>query len=190
MEHKKSLSHREEEVVTLLMHGNSNKQIAAALHISERTVEFHLKNIYTKLHVNSRIELILKLGKTTGVFTDNPVETTVDISDKNVHNGKQTDSQNNTAQSLKKIVPMYEKEFAMNNKNRTILILIVASMGIILIVGGIILIVGGIITDKNGAVVVGLSVSAVGISMFPIAIYQWIQNRKQPKPGNREPQQQ
>jgi len=45
MEYTKSLSRREEEVVDLLLQGKSNKQIALALHISERTVEFHLKNI-------------------------------------------------------------------------------------------------------------------------------------------------
>jgi DNA-binding CsgD family transcriptional regulator len=60
------LSRREWEVVKLLLQGKSNKMIAASLHISRRTVEFHLKNIYTKLHVNSRIELILKLVNATG----------------------------------------------------------------------------------------------------------------------------
>jgi len=60
------LSRREWEVVKLLLQGKSNKQIAASLHISKRTVEFHLKNIYAKLHVTSRIELILKLVDATG----------------------------------------------------------------------------------------------------------------------------
>ena len=60
------LSAREQEVAELLLQGRSNKQIAAGLGISIRTVEFHLKNIYAKFHVSSRIELILKLGNTTG----------------------------------------------------------------------------------------------------------------------------
>jgi len=60
------LSGREREVVKHLLQGKSNKMIAASLHISKRTVEFHLKNIYTKLHVTSRIELILKLVNSTG----------------------------------------------------------------------------------------------------------------------------
>jgi len=42
------LSNREWEVVELLLQGKSNKLIAGALGISVRTVEFHLKNIYTK----------------------------------------------------------------------------------------------------------------------------------------------
>ena len=60
------LSTRERAVVELLLKAQSNKQIASALGISIRTVEFHLKNIYTKFQVGSRIELILKLGNTTG----------------------------------------------------------------------------------------------------------------------------
>jgi DNA-binding CsgD family transcriptional regulator len=131
MENEKALSPREVEVITQLLLGNSNKQIASALHISERTVEFHLNNIYDKFQVNSRVELILKLGKTTGGLTENPVESTVDIGDKSDHNGKQTDLQDNTTQSVKKIVTMNKREFAMSNEVRPILIVIVASMGII-----------------------------------------------------------
>jgi DNA-binding CsgD family transcriptional regulator len=57
------LSVRERDVVELLLEGNSNKLIASSLDISESTVEFHLKNIYAKYQVSSRVELILKLRK-------------------------------------------------------------------------------------------------------------------------------
>lgn len=60
------LSSREWHVLKLLLQGKSNKQIAYALGISVRTVEFHLTNIYTKFQVSSRIELILKLRNATG----------------------------------------------------------------------------------------------------------------------------
>lgn len=60
------LSNREWDVLKLLLQGKSNKQIALSLGISNRTVEFHLKNIYAKFQVSSRIELILKLGNATG----------------------------------------------------------------------------------------------------------------------------
>lgn len=60
------LSKRESEVLTHLLQGKSNKLIAASLDISERTVEFHLKNIYAKYQVSSRMELVLKLGNATG----------------------------------------------------------------------------------------------------------------------------
>jgi len=56
------LSNRERDVVKLLLEGKSNKLIASSLHITENTVEFHLKNIYSKAQVNSRTELIIKLG--------------------------------------------------------------------------------------------------------------------------------
>ncbi|MCU0507004.1 MAG: LuxR C-terminal-related transcriptional regulator [Anaerolineae bacterium] len=59
------LTERERDVVEQLLEGKGNKQIARALHISESTVEFHLKNVYTKLGVSSRTELVLKLGKST-----------------------------------------------------------------------------------------------------------------------------
>jgi len=55
------LSNREREVVQLLLEGKSNKLIALDMKVSDRTVEFHLKNIYTKFQVNSRIELVLRL---------------------------------------------------------------------------------------------------------------------------------
>ncbi len=65
MEQLPQLSNRQWEVVDLLRQGKSNKQIAFSLGITERTVEFHLKNIYDKLQVGSRVELVLKLGEST-----------------------------------------------------------------------------------------------------------------------------
>jgi DNA-binding CsgD family transcriptional regulator len=61
-----SLSAREHEVVGQVLHGKSNKQIALELGITVRTVEFHLHNIYLKLEVRSRVELILHLSNTPG----------------------------------------------------------------------------------------------------------------------------
>ena len=48
------LSAREVEVLRLLAGGKSNRAIAAELGISERTVDRHVSNIYTKLDVSSR----------------------------------------------------------------------------------------------------------------------------------------
>ena len=79
MEQDNQFSKREGEVAELLIQGKSNKQIALALNIAERTVEFHLKNIYEKLGVDSRVEAILKLRETTGILGDS----TVDNADKN-----------------------------------------------------------------------------------------------------------
>lgn len=55
-----TLSDREQEVLQALSDGLSNKEIATKLFISVPTVRFHLKNIYAKLHVNSRTEAVLK----------------------------------------------------------------------------------------------------------------------------------
>lgn len=57
-------SRREKQVIDLLILGKSNKQIALALGISVRAVEFHLSNIYAKLGVSSRTEAALKLSQT------------------------------------------------------------------------------------------------------------------------------
>jgi len=62
MEYFDRLSSRERQVARLVLKGKSNKMIASALGITESTVEFHLKNIYTRLNVRSRMELVLKLG--------------------------------------------------------------------------------------------------------------------------------
>ena len=82
-------SKREIDVIRLLLQGKGNKQIAVELGISNRTVEFHLSNIYKKLGVNSRSEAILKLAETqlresTG---DRPVESTVEDRSDSSENG-------------------------------------------------------------------------------------------------------
>lgn len=52
------LTDREKEVLALLSKGKTNDAIAEALVLSERTVRFHLSNIYRKLDVSSRAEAI------------------------------------------------------------------------------------------------------------------------------------
>lgn len=51
------LTQREEEVVKLIAEGHSNKEIAAALVISLKTVERHRSNILSKLGMRDRTEL-------------------------------------------------------------------------------------------------------------------------------------
>ncbi len=53
------LSEREMQVLRLAARGIGNKQIATALSISDRTVQGHLANIYSKLHVSTRTEAVL-----------------------------------------------------------------------------------------------------------------------------------
>jgi DNA-binding NarL/FixJ family response regulator len=52
------LTDRESEVLGLLSRGLANKQIAAALGISEHTVKFHVSSIYQKLNVTNRTEAV------------------------------------------------------------------------------------------------------------------------------------
>jgi len=51
------LTTREVEIIAAIKEGNSNREIASKLAISEETVKRHLSNIYGKLGVNSRLEL-------------------------------------------------------------------------------------------------------------------------------------
>lgn len=107
------LSVRENEVAHLLLKGKSNKQIALSLGISIRTVEFHLRNIFAKLDVGSRVELVLKLGESSKGILGNPVESTAVIPDKKVHNGNQP-ARESQASSLKTLKVVMTKEIAMN----------------------------------------------------------------------------
>src|SRR5207237_955034 len=50
------LTDREREMLVLLANGISNKDMATRLFVSENTVKFHLKNIYAKLSVTSRLQ--------------------------------------------------------------------------------------------------------------------------------------
>ena len=52
-----SLSMREREVAELVRDRKTNKQIAADLFLSEKTIESHLRNIFFKLDVNSRVNV-------------------------------------------------------------------------------------------------------------------------------------
>jgi DNA-binding NarL/FixJ family response regulator len=58
--HLDSLTNRERDVLHLLARGLRNKEIAARLYVSERTINFHLTNIYQKLQVSGRTEALSK----------------------------------------------------------------------------------------------------------------------------------
>lgn len=96
-------SEREKDVIKLLLQGKSNKQIALELGISNRTVEFHLGNIYSKLGVASRAEAILKL--TENHLRESTGDTTSDV------HGESTveqvgDSTENGVKPISRRVPM------------------------------------------------------------------------------------
>ncbi|HHU88717.1 MAG: helix-turn-helix domain-containing protein [Sphaerochaetaceae bacterium] len=55
------ISTREGEIIELLVEGKTNSEIAATLYISTNTVKTHIKNIYSKLEISSRIQLFALL---------------------------------------------------------------------------------------------------------------------------------
>lgn len=50
------LTPREREILKLVLAGRTNKAIATELSVSEKTVEFHLNHIYTKIGVHTRMQ--------------------------------------------------------------------------------------------------------------------------------------
>ena len=112
-EHLNKLSPREIEVVDHVLQGKSNKQIALQLGITERTVEFHLKNVYTKLGIGSRMELAVKLWKSADDEVKASLrESTVTESVEIAENGNQP----MWAASVKRMLSVLKKEFAMTMK--------------------------------------------------------------------------
>jgi DNA-binding NarL/FixJ family response regulator len=65
------LSPRETEVLSLAASGSANKVIAQQLEISERTVEYHFKNVRQKLGVSTRLEAILHFTLQSGSIDQN-----------------------------------------------------------------------------------------------------------------------
>jgi len=57
------LTNREKEILTLLTQGLTNEMIASKLFISAQTVRNHIKNIYEKLQVHSRAQVVAKALK-------------------------------------------------------------------------------------------------------------------------------
>lgn len=55
---KNILTPREQEICSLLAYGHTNNEIAEKLFISERTVETHRSNIFSKLNLKNRAELV------------------------------------------------------------------------------------------------------------------------------------
>lgn len=54
---KSPLTTREQEILTWVAKGKSNREIGERLEISEHTVKNHLKNILQKLHLENRVQL-------------------------------------------------------------------------------------------------------------------------------------
>jgi DNA-binding CsgD family transcriptional regulator len=74
-----ALTPAEERVAALVAEGKTNREVAAALFLSERTVEGHLSHVFGKFGVRSRTELARELASraTQVVATSNPGDSPV-----------------------------------------------------------------------------------------------------------------
>lgn len=64
-----ALTPRENEILGLVAKGFQAKEVADELGISPRTVQTHIRNIYEKLHVRSRVEALARFNPAAGVPT-------------------------------------------------------------------------------------------------------------------------
>lgn len=71
------LTRREEEVLSGVMRSLANKEIAASLNLSERTVKFHVSSLLAKFRVRGRMELVREAVQhaTPGLPASTPVAT-------------------------------------------------------------------------------------------------------------------
>lgn len=56
------LTARQLEIVRMVAAGATNKEVAARLCLSPRTVDYHLRRVFQQLHITSRVELIRRFG--------------------------------------------------------------------------------------------------------------------------------
>jgi DNA-binding CsgD family transcriptional regulator len=66
-----ALTPAEERVAALVAEGRTNREVAAALFLSQRTVEGHLSKVFAKLGIRHRAELAAALSRTRGIARSN-----------------------------------------------------------------------------------------------------------------------
>jgi DNA-binding CsgD family transcriptional regulator len=60
-----ALSNREAEIAYLVSGGLTNKEVASEAYITEKTVKFHMTNVYKKMGIRSRSQLVVMIMKKT-----------------------------------------------------------------------------------------------------------------------------
>lgn len=73
---EKGLSSREAEVAAWVARGETNKVVANALFVTEKTVKFHLTNVFKKLGLRSRSQLIVWAMPYKLNFVEKPAQAT------------------------------------------------------------------------------------------------------------------
>jgi len=71
-----ALSPREHEVAAQVAAGKTNREIAAALFLSDKTIGTHLGRIFAKLNVHSRVALAMLIGREAAERAAGPLEDT------------------------------------------------------------------------------------------------------------------
>jgi DNA-binding NarL/FixJ family response regulator len=71
----RTLTPREFEILRFIVEGLRNEEIAERLHISVRTVATHVQNVFRKLEVHSRVQVIAQLNR-TGVLGELDLQST------------------------------------------------------------------------------------------------------------------
>jgi WD40 repeat protein/serine/threonine protein kinase len=69
-----SLTRREQEILTLIIQGNTNQQIAQTLFLELSTVKWHVNRIYQKLGVRSRVKAIVRARDLNLIVSTNETE--------------------------------------------------------------------------------------------------------------------
>lgn len=59
------LHHREEQIVSGLLKGQTNREIGLTLNISEKTVKHYMTSLMNKLNVRNRVELVIAVKNRT-----------------------------------------------------------------------------------------------------------------------------
>jgi DNA-binding CsgD family transcriptional regulator len=72
------LTRREDEVLSGLMNSLANKEIAANLNLSERTVKFHVSSLLAKFRVRGRMELVREASRLTAGAMPMPMPLTTE----------------------------------------------------------------------------------------------------------------
>lgn len=73
LKNKLKISNREAVVIQQLLSGQTNQEISEVMHISERTVKSHITNIFNKLGVDNRVQLLMLL-KDFKLLPDQPAD--------------------------------------------------------------------------------------------------------------------
>lgn len=66
-------SRRELQVLQAVARGLKNREVAHALHMSENTVEYHLRNLFAKLHATSRTDALMRAQRLGWLDNEEPL---------------------------------------------------------------------------------------------------------------------